>query len=277
MMSTAPRWRAPAPRVRVATALVYRQVCDTEKRAGTSCRTPEAVSAAQLKQHLELLREHHCTPSTIRDLSRANQERANAATVGRAVALTFDGCYATHADPVLPMLWERRMPGEFFINPSVVGRRDRLSWSELRGMASAGMSIQSQGLSDRLDRLSDRDLFDQLARSKATIEDRIGYRVTVLAAPYGDVNIRIAQKAFALGYRVVCSCTAGYWHPPEYQSVVPRLPVRSSTTDATIAAWLDNRQLAVTTERLRQFALRMFQLNWPYEQADDNHRKQGEA
>lgn len=277
MMSTAPRWRVPAPRVRVATALLYRQVCDPVRAAGKAVRNPEAVSEACFRQHLELLRQRHCTVSTIRDLSQANQKRARPAATGRAVVLTFDGSYASHADPVLALLWERRMPGEFFINPAFVGRRDKLSWSEIRGMASAGMSIQSQGLSEyRLDRLSDRDLFDQLARSKATIEDRTGYRVTVLAAPHGDVDDRVARNAFALGYRVICSGAPGYWFPADDERLVPRLPVRPSTTDATVSAWLDNNAFAVTTERLRQFALRLFLPGRQVAQDNNNHRKQGE-
>src|SRR5690606_26225131 len=108
----------------------------------------------------------------MRDLLDINGGRSLAPS-GHAVALSFEDGLASHADPVLPALWERRIAAEFFVNPANVGRRGYLSWSELRGMASAGMSVQLQVIPPG--DTSHRRIAQELGRARGLIEDRTGF------------------------------------------------------------------------------------------------------
>ncbi|MBW3567248.1 MAG: polysaccharide deacetylase family protein, partial [Proteobacteria bacterium] len=153
----------------------------------------------------------------------------------------------SHLDTVLHMLWERNMPGEFFVHPSNVGRAGYLSWNELRGMASAGMSIQSHGYTRRyLTDLDDTSVANELLRSRKVIEDRIGEPVSVFAAQGGRINHFIAALARRVGYKAVCGSRPGQWHRHSRKIVIPRIAVRVSTSGDEISGWLSDRPLALT-------------------------------
>lgn len=255
------RERLKAPRVRVATALMYHSVRDAGSAADPTADAVYTVSAAQFVAHLELIREAGLPVSTIADLAEVNahpQQKAARATSGQAVVLTFDDGTASHLEPVLHLLWERNMPGEFFVNPANVGRHGYLSWSELRGMASAGMSIQSHGYSHRyMDDLEDVAVADELLRSKKVIEDRIGQPVTVFAAPGGRVNRFVAALARRVGYLAVCGSRPGYWRPSAPERIVPRIAIRAATSESEVRGWIENRPLALAAQSGRYRVLQL--------------------
>lgn len=245
------RQHTPVPRVRSVAALAYSSV---HASAGASV-SREGIPTGTFRRQLDVIRLHGDPVTTIRDLCRANDGTRPAARSGQAVVLTFDGGYASHADPVLGLLWDRRMTGEFFVNPALVGRRGFLSWNELRGMATAGMSIQSQGYSCRpLDALTPRELMQELERSKAVIEDRLGQAVSVYATPLGHVSPAILGKARAAGYRAVCTHSPGYWQPGAGNAQVSRLVVRASAGENQLRNWLQHRPLTLIAERCRHAA-----------------------
>ncbi|HFE51806.1 MAG TPA: polysaccharide deacetylase family protein, partial [Bacteroidetes bacterium] len=62
----------------------------------------------------------------------------------------------------------------------------------------------SHGASHRyLGFLPDAELRNELRRSKALLEDRLGVEVTALAPPYGRASARVLQEAANAGYREV--------------------------------------------------------------------------
>jgi peptidoglycan/xylan/chitin deacetylase (PgdA/CDA1 family) len=145
------------------------------------------MSSEAFGAQLDIIREKGDPVSTIRDLCESCGRGKPVAQTGQAVVLTFDEGVSSHADPVLPMLWERRMPGEFFVNPVLVGRRGYLSWNELRGMASAGMSIQSHGYSHRpLDMLEPR-----AAHTATALENGA---MVVIGGRNGDASTNRAER-----------------------------------------------------------------------------------
>lgn len=252
-----PPRQAPAPRVRIATALIYHAV----RKPGDDGRETDpiyTVTPERFAAQLDIVRDCGHTVSTIRDLIVANDRRKPPASGGQAVVLTFDDGTACHLEQVLPLLWGRRMPGEFFVNPASIGRRGYLSWNELRGMASAGMSIQSHGYSHRyMDDLDGRTIADELVYSKGVIEDRIGHAVTVFAAPGGRMNRFIAEQAYRAGYKAVCGSQPGQWRLSGQRRIVPRIAVRTMTENQELRDWLDNRLLALTLQSGRYRVLQL--------------------
>ena len=89
--------------------------------------------------------------------------------------------------------------------PLVLDRTFFLDWDQVRTMAAAGIEIGSHGCSHRMmTRLSAERADDELIRSKAEIERRIGRKVKHFAFPYEDANGRLLTAAATAGYRTAC-------------------------------------------------------------------------
>jgi peptidoglycan/xylan/chitin deacetylase (PgdA/CDA1 family) len=188
-----------------------------------------AVSAAALREHLARLRARGFRARAVLDvLARGEGER----TVG----MTFDDGHISNFDTALEILLKEDATADFFVNPSTVGKADQVSWAALRQMAAAGMSIQSHGHTHRyFDELSDSEVRDELARSKAEIEDKVGCPVSLFAPPGGRINATVHRLARELGYRAVCTSRPGLWRAG--MGTVPRFPVLASTPAARIEDW----------------------------------------
>jgi peptidoglycan/xylan/chitin deacetylase (PgdA/CDA1 family) len=94
--------------------------------------------------------------------------------------------------------------------PSLVGQENYLDWANLRHLATLGFSIQSHSMSHHdLTRLNDMELSAELEKSKKIIEDNIGMPVTMVAAPMGRVNSRVAAAALEADYQVVMTSFTG--------------------------------------------------------------------
>ncbi|HEX6928751.1 MAG TPA: polysaccharide deacetylase family protein [Gammaproteobacteria bacterium] len=242
----------------MATALMYHSVRDSHGFTDPTADEVYTVSAGQFAAHLDLIRESGHPVSTVSDLAAVNSDKFPGPVRGQAIVLTFDDGTTSHLEPVLHMLWERNMPGEFFVNPANVGRHGFLSWSELRGMASAGMSIQSHGYSHRyMDDLDDTAVADELLRSKKVIEDRLGQPVAVFAAPGGRVNSFVAALAYRVGYKAVCGSRPGQWHPRSGERIIPRIAIRAATMEDEIRNWIENRPFALAAQAGRYRMLQM--------------------
>jgi len=94
--------------------------------------------------------------------------------------------------------------------PSLVGQEHYLDWAHLRHLATSGFSIQSHSMSHHdLTRLNDMELSAELEQSKKIIEDNIGMPVTMMAAPMGRIDSRVAGAALKAGYQVVMTSFTG--------------------------------------------------------------------
>jgi peptidoglycan/xylan/chitin deacetylase (PgdA/CDA1 family) len=76
-----------------------------------------------------------------------------------------------------------------------------MSWAELRSLDEAGWEIGSHtGSHPRLTQLDDDRLQDELARSKAALEEQLAGPCSSLAYPYGDVDPRVVAATARAGY-----------------------------------------------------------------------------
>ncbi len=89
--------------------------------------------------------------------------------------------------------------------PVLTDRRFFLDWEQVREMATAGIEIGSHGCSHRiLTRLKAEEVEDELVRSKAEIESRIGRDVQHFAFPDGAANRSLIESAGRAGYKSAC-------------------------------------------------------------------------
>src|SRR5262249_35300110 len=89
--------------------------------------------------------------------------------------------------------------------PLMSARRFFLDWDQVRAMAVAGFEIGSHGCPRRmLTRPSAEAATEELMRSKAEIEHRVGVKVEHFAFPNDDGSTAPVTAVAAAGYRTVC-------------------------------------------------------------------------
>jgi peptidoglycan/xylan/chitin deacetylase (PgdA/CDA1 family) len=103
------------------------------------------------------------------------------------------------------------------LDADALGRSLFLSWDDARALLDAGMSVGSHAHSHRmLARLPELDQRDELARSRAILEERLGRAPAALAYPYGwpgafDASTeRLAREA---GYALAFASVEGVNRP----------------------------------------------------------------
>ena len=220
--------------------------------AGSDADPHYTVSPDSFDAQLDAFAALGRAPRCVRDLM------ADAAA-GRAgppaVAITFDDGHASNG-AAAERLAARGASADFFINPSQVGLRHRLSWSELRAMAAAGMSIQSHGQThDHLDRMTEAEVTDSLRRSKDTIEGALGTAVSLFAPPGGRLHPCLARLAGSIGYQALCTSRTGAWTPGSGDAAIPRLAVLASSDLERVRRWAQADPLLIARARLRGGAL----------------------
>jgi peptidoglycan/xylan/chitin deacetylase (PgdA/CDA1 family) len=91
-----------------------------------------------------------------------------------------------------------------------VGNEPLADWPELTGLAAAGVEIGSHSTSHHpLDELSDEQLRETLARSRAQLRDRLGSEEPALAYPHGRRDGRVLAAARESGFALAFTTDPG--------------------------------------------------------------------
>lgn len=161
-----------------------------------------AVSGEGFARHLDIIAAAGAAGCTIEQALDAR---------GTRVAISFDDGVRSDYEIALPALAVRGMTATFFVVTDRVGTSGHVTWSELREMRDLGMSIQSHTRSHPfLSELSDRRLRDELAGSKARIDDELGQDTGTLAYPGGDAPARRWRHLLEeCGYRTIATSRWG--------------------------------------------------------------------
>jgi peptidoglycan/xylan/chitin deacetylase (PgdA/CDA1 family) len=128
-----------------------------------------------------------------------------------AIAITFADNYEGFYLRAWPILQRRRIPVAMFVHTGYVGDqhgRPKMTWGQLRELDSSGLvTIGSQTVSHPSDlrALGPSALADEMTRSKATLETRLGHPIPYLAYPNGKFDDRCEGAARAAGYRMAFS------------------------------------------------------------------------
>ncbi len=172
--------------------------------------------------------------------------------------LTFDDGHESDFTLAFPMLQDRGMRADFFINPARVGTPGFATWSQLRSMANNGMSIQSHGYDHvYMTHLETDKLAKTLIQARELIGDSIGKAVSLLAPPGGRMPLDLVAIAQDCGYRHVLSSRPGRISDIEACNALPRMAVTSSLALPTLSRWLGGGRTALAPERVRYAALSM--------------------
>lgn len=211
-----------------------------------------SVELGRFRAQLDLMLRRGKRPTSVRDLLGS---RAQGRAVDDAVAVTFDDGHLSNFDAFAEIA-SRGGTADLFVNPSTVGQRGFLSWTQLRELARAGASIQSHSEHHVfLDELPTASVRREMETSSRHIADEIGTRPSLFAPPNGRLPGGGVQLALEAGYQAVCSSRVGLWLPgsgPE----VPRVAVLASTSEHQLRGWIRQDRMTVWTGVTRAAVLR---------------------
>lgn len=134
-------------------------------------------------------------------------------TEGNRVVLTFDGCRSADwaYTQVLPLLQSHGYPAFFFLTTSLIGGPRYLTASQVRELASLGMTIGSHSHTHpTLTRVSPPELRQELKKSKEVLEDILGEPISSISIPDGPYNQAVLDAAREAGYRQVFTSAWGF-------------------------------------------------------------------
>lgn len=196
---------------------------------------PYAVSTQRFAEQLQAMRD---AGLPFVDPARLGEPQVR----DGGVLLSFDDGHASNCTHALPALARHDARAVFFITSDFVERRPGFcSWTQLREMAEAGMTLGSHGRSHRfLNDLGDTEAVAELRDSRDALQDRLGQAVDQVSFPGGRYRAELLPAWRQLGYRWFHSSEIGCVPPHKLLSgadgTLPRLAIRQDTPTATCLA-----------------------------------------
>ena len=190
--TTAPGWMP---------ILTYHSIAETEV-AGDPWR---GGARSRLVRHLDWLQRHAYTavPLDLALRPSSSEERRN-------VAITFDDGYRDMLDTALPELESRAFPASVFVITGRIGGmsdsagdpRPLLSRSQILELHARGILVGSHSRTHRrLSTLPDGEIRDEVAGSRADLEDLLQAPVDFFCYPHHDHDARVVAEVARAGYR----------------------------------------------------------------------------
>jgi peptidoglycan/xylan/chitin deacetylase (PgdA/CDA1 family) len=175
-----------------------------------------AVTTRQLEDHLRVLSEIKHNPA-----SRISPP-----------LITFDDGHISNYDRALPLLEKYSQRAIFFVTVGWTGVRDEyMNWPQLRELIALGHGVASHGWSHvPLTRCPLAEARQELERSKAALEDRLGIVADTISLPHGRWHDALLELCAQVGYRRVYTSNA--WMTSRQRDGVQlygRLMMRRST------------------------------------------------
>ena len=121
-----------------------------------------------------------------------------------AIILTFDDGWRSNYEIAYPLLKKYGFTATFFVTVENIGKKNMLSWGEIKELAESGIEIGSHNMTHRVPiELSSKELEEELRSSKKTLEDKLNISVISFSLPTGFFDKRVADLAREAGYKTV--------------------------------------------------------------------------
>lgn len=203
---------------------------------GEMHRNPFVLGRRQFAQQMEYLARHRLAVS----LDDLEDHLAGRRKVPRgAVVVTIDDGLRSLHHEALPILRDHDLPAVAFVtpgllenNPAEASKDDPyLTWSQLEAVRAGGIEIGSHGFTHRsLGRLPASEAEDEISRSKAVLQQRLGSEVRAMAYPFGtrpDFNAGTRASLARAGYRFGFTSQHGSIVPGADPLVLARIKVEA--------------------------------------------------
>lgn len=196
------------------------------------------VAPTRFKEHLRAMLSAGYRPCSLAAFLAWSTNEAS--LPANSLLLTFDDGYRGVYEHAYPLLAAEAVPFAVFVVTSAVGLTDNwlrgtnsaatkhrlMSRAELTELARAGIGIGSHSRHHAdLQRLDADDLEEEIAGSRAELEDMLGQKVNSFAYPYGRLNDAVRASVVKAGYACAFSTRSGFNQPGEDPFTVRRIDV----------------------------------------------------
>jgi peptidoglycan/xylan/chitin deacetylase (PgdA/CDA1 family) len=169
--------------------------------------TPEA-----LEEEFSYLKDGGYVTISFDDLeSRLQSGRA---LPPKPIILCFDDGPETQYTYALPLLKKYFFTATFFLFTNAIGREHYLNWGQVLELSAEGMQIGCHSrFHPYLTRItSEKQLWQEIAGAKETLEAHLGKPVTAFAYPFGQYNDHIVDLVKKAGYKCARGTYPGIVH-----------------------------------------------------------------
>src|SRR3990172_2749483 len=153
-----------------------------------------------------------------------------------AVSITFDDGFRNFREKAFPVLLEFGFPATVFLVTGFCGRNNRwigqppqipildlLSWDEILELSAQGIEMGAHTVTHpNLAGLDAVQAIEEIVRSKAMIQERLGKQVSFFAYPYGVQTVETSKTVDA-EYDGACSADMGFAVPQSDVHFLPRI------------------------------------------------------
>ena len=120
----------------------------------------------------------------------------------RPVILSFDDGWENQYQHAFPLLQKYGFTGTFYVVSGYIDHQNFMTTEQLKTMMAAGMVIGGHSHTHpALAGAGSARLHDEVASSKAWLEDRLGVAIDSFAYPYGSYSAATVAAVKAAGYR----------------------------------------------------------------------------
>jgi peptidoglycan/xylan/chitin deacetylase (PgdA/CDA1 family) len=186
------------------------------------------VSPGAFHEHLEAIRDAGVAVRTVGDWIAAPDDT-------RHVALTFDDGWAGSLSVGVEALARAGFRATFFVTRDFVGTPNFADAAMLRDAHASGMELGTHGVTHRfLADCPDDEVREELAGSKAFLEDLLGAPVETGSVPGGAWSPAVARIARECGYRALCTSRPGANDSRTDLMELRRVAIRRDTATAAV-------------------------------------------
>jgi peptidoglycan/xylan/chitin deacetylase (PgdA/CDA1 family) len=211
--------------------LMYHRICELTSREEKSPLMRDlTVSPADFEAQLRYLKDNDFT--FLHATEVADALRDGKALPEKAVAITMDDGYRDNFTDALPLLKKYGAKATVFMVTNNFDKPDRLSWLNVLEMNRAKVEFESHTVSHPdLRKVGDKQLWDELVRSKQILEVGLSEPVTSLAYPAGEFDDRVVAMTEQAGYLSAWKKGGGPVRPENGASplLLPRIRVHGRT------------------------------------------------
>lgn len=211
-----------------------------------------AVTPAEFKRQLEIIREEGFTPITAGHLAEGLAGRVT--LPAKPLVISADDGYKDFVTHAKPMLDSFGFPATFFVYANFVNSKNGVTRDQLAMLQQAGYEIGSHSTSHpHLSRYpaewpearKQKALRDELVASRAKLQEWSGGPVSTLAYPYGLWDREVAEVAAAAGYEAQFTVNPGPNPRNQPRTSLNRIMIMRGTRDKTFRAMLRDRAFEV--------------------------------